>query len=100
MDRHREPAEAQLSEEPHAARLSWWCARYGVAPDTLNKILGSGHGPEIFTIGRRRFVLRSVWHEWLDRLSKSGGIRVKDAMPHPGPVERRDLRGRPRKAAE
>ena len=98
MDR-RADQEPQISEEPYAARLTWWCHRYGVAPDTLNKLLPSGHGPEFFTIGRRRFCLRSVWHEWLDSLSKSGGIRVKDVVaPQPVPLQHRNLRGRPRKA--
>jgi hypothetical protein len=100
MDKHRDPAEPQFSEEPHAARLSWWCDRYGVAPDTLNKLLPSGHGPAVFVIGRRRFCLRSVWHEWLERLSKTGGVYVKDVVPPPAPLQRVNLRGRPRKAAE
>jgi len=98
-DGNREPAEIQFREEPHAARLSWWCERYGVAPDTVNKLLPTGHGPEVFTIGRRRFVLRERWHQWLERLSRTGGVHVKDVVPQPGPVQRRDLRGRPRTAA-
>jgi len=96
---HDEPTETQFREqESHAARLSWWCTKYDVAPDTLNKLLPSGHGPEVFTIGRRRFVLRERWHERLDRLSRTGGIRVKDVTPQPAPLQRRNLRGRPRKA--
>lgn len=68
------------------------------AIDTLNKLLSTGRGPEVFTIGRRRFCLRSAWHDWLDRLARTGGVRVttgQDAAPRP---IHRNLRGRPRKS--
>lgn len=61
---------------PHAARLSFWCARDNIPESTVRAASAAGKGPKTYKMGRLDFCTAHHWNEWHTSLAETGGFRL------------------------
>lgn len=72
--RSTEAATEWVATVPEIAPWTWWADRYQIPEDTLRAIHQAGRGPHMFPIGKRLYIRRTDWFEWINHIAERGGV--------------------------